>query len=112
LDIRKSHLRLLAFGDIASHRIDEPLLHVRGRVPHHPVVGAIPGPVSILKLSDQFAGLQLPHRIQRRLVIVRVNEFQKRPGLELLRGVAQRSLPAWVQLPEVTVQTHDRHQVQ
>ena len=108
----ESQLRPLAFGDIASHGVDEPLLHVRGRVPHQPAVGAIPGPVSILEFNDQFAGLQLAHRIQRRLAIVRMNEFQKRPGLEVLRGVAQRSLPAWVQLTKVAVQTHDREQVE
>ena len=103
----------LLLGDVARHRVDEPLLRERRRLPREPAVGAVLAAVAVLEAAPCSApSASCRASAVVALAVVGVHELDVRPRHQLLGGVAERLLPRGVEAPEVAVDAGDAQHVE
>jgi len=111
-DIEDLPFQPLPVGDVTGCRVDQSAVRQGTRVPLEPPVGAILAKITILEGNRLSAAGEHRNFRQRTLVVVRVHEIDKRPGLQFLQGPSQRALPGRVQLLEVPIKTGNAQQVE
>jgi hypothetical protein len=105
-------LGALAIGDVASGRVDQPLVRVGRGIPLEPLARAVLRQVPVLEIADVLAAHESRHRGLGPLPIVRMDELEEWRAPELRLGVTQHLLPGRVQPDEEAVEAGDAEEVE
>ena len=93
-------LRPPRLAQVAGVHVEQPLLGVGGGRPGQPAIAAGLGGEAVLEVGDGFALGQLRELLFGLRAVVRVDELQERPRLQLVVAEAQGLAPAGVQLAQ------------